>query len=256
MNTITKLIALYNNKSETIYHNMVGLMLEHIHELPQMSIYEVADVCFSSTTAISRFVRKLEYENFNSFKMSLHNALNYYPQSNRKMSVTKQNKTNNFIEQYLDLLCAQIHSIRNHISLEMIDEIASIISNSYQVVFVSPAMYGFDSFQFDLIIDKKKTFFSDNLSNSLEDIQKVDSDTAVLFFISAERESERTRMLLKKAKEQGGKVIAIARETLNMHRKYTDIEISYESTGTDMDDQIFLTIMNLIIIRYRSLYID
>ena len=76
MNALTKLIAVYNNKSESAYHKLVEQMLLHAQQIPQMSIYELAEICYSSTTAISRFVRRLEYGNFHLFKSALANTLN------------------------------------------------------------------------------------------------------------------------------------------------------------------------------------
>lgn len=50
--------------------------------------------------------------------------------------------------------------------------------------------------------------------------------------------------------------LIVSREQFNLPGRYTDLRISYESTGSDMDDRLLTYWMDLLIIRYRQRFID
>ena len=256
MDILTKLICVYNNKSESANSNLAKQFLAHLNEIPHISIYELAYICYTSTTAISRFVRRLEYENFHQFKSVLSATLNYYPQYNRKMPLLKTEPQEGIISRYTGLLCNQLQNFSRGIPPEMLDRFVREIARANQLILVSPASFGFDAFQYDLAVHGKCTLFSDNLTDSLEDIRQAGSNSFILFFITAERESRRMETLLHAAKERGAVIGIVSREQFNLPGRYTDLRISYESTGSDMDDRLLTYWMDLLIIRYRQRFID
>lgn len=256
MDILTKLICVYNNGSESSGGNLAKQFLAHLNEIPHMSIYELADVCYTSTTAISRFVRKLEYENFHQFKSVLSATLNYYPQYNRKMPPLKADPPEGVIARYTGLLCSRIQDFSRGIPPEMLDRFADAIAQAGQVILVAPAAFGFDAFQYDLAVHGKGTRFSDNLTDSLRDIRQAGEGSFILFLITAERESRRMETLLQAARECGAATGIVSREQFHLPDRYTDLRISYESTGTDMDDRLLTCWMDLLMIRYRQRFID
>ena len=65
MDAIDRLIDFYNGTEEDVmYHTIAGDLLHHIHEFTDATIYEAADMCYTSTASISRIIRKLGYENY------------------------------------------------------------------------------------------------------------------------------------------------------------------------------------------------
>lgn len=256
MDILTKLICVYNNKSESANGTLAKQFLMHLNEIPRLSIYELADLCYTSTTAISRFVRRLEYENFHQLKSVLSATLNYYPQYNRKMPLFKAEPQEGMIACYTNLLCSQLQNFSQRIPLEMLDRFVQEIARADQLILVSPASFGFEAFQYDLAVHGKRTLFSDNLTDSFQDLRQAGSSSFLLFLLTAERESRRMETLLHAAKERGAVIGIVSREQFNLPGRYTDLRISYESTGTDMDDRLLAYWMDLLIIRYRQWFID
>lgn len=255
MNAITKLIAVYNNKSEQAYHKIVEQILLHAQEIPCLSIYELADICYSSTTAISRFVRHLEYGNFHQFKSALAITLNYYPQHNRKMPPAAKNADEELRMRYTTVLCEQLQMLASRLDPRMLAQFTAQIARAEQIIFVAPAPYGFQSFQYDLFLQGKLAFYSDNYTDSENDLIRADEKTFVLFFIPTERESNRTESLLRMALERNAAVGVVAHPNFAL-RQRVPLCLTYNSTGSDMDDQLFCYIMNLFVLSYRTQYID
>lgn len=256
MDTLTKLISLYNNKSETAYHNLVEQMLAHLAAIPHMSIYELAEVCYTSTTAVSRFVRRLEYENFHQFKNTLATTLNYYPQANRRMPLPAAAPAGGLAEHYTQLLCDRLQRFTRQIPAGALGALVDALAAAKRIVFVSPAPYNFEAMQYDLAIRGKTTVFSDNLTDSLADIKGAGPDCFVLFFISSERESNRMEGLLRAAGATGAALGVMARDRFLPPDKYAPLRVSYESCETNMDDALFAHLMNLLILHFRHRYVD
>jgi len=55
-------------KERDVFYYAASTILEHIDEIPEFSIGQVADMCFASPATISRLVRKLNFDSFNDFK--------------------------------------------------------------------------------------------------------------------------------------------------------------------------------------------
>lgn len=58
-------------KERDVFYYAASTILEHIDQIPELSIGQVADICFASPATISRLVRKLNFESFNEFKQEV-----------------------------------------------------------------------------------------------------------------------------------------------------------------------------------------
>ena len=52
---------------ESIEHHIARVMLEHIHQLNNISIGAMADLCSVSKSTISKFVKQLGFEDYKEF---------------------------------------------------------------------------------------------------------------------------------------------------------------------------------------------
>ena len=53
---------------ESIEHHIARVMLEHIHQLNNISIGAMADLCSVSKSTISKFVKQLGFEDYKNLK--------------------------------------------------------------------------------------------------------------------------------------------------------------------------------------------
>lgn len=73
-----KLMLLINSSQEgSTNRNLAIELVKHIDELKDLNIYEIADLCFVSSSTLSRFCRLLGYKNFNSFKEALETSYGF-----------------------------------------------------------------------------------------------------------------------------------------------------------------------------------
>lgn len=73
-----KLMLFINGAQEGSTHRNLAIeLVKHIDELKDLNIYEIAELCFVSTSTLSRFCRILGYKNFNSFKEALEKSYGF-----------------------------------------------------------------------------------------------------------------------------------------------------------------------------------
>ncbi len=68
-NVMTSLLSVVNrNDTKSTDFVIAQYLLDHLHELPKLSIYKVADDCFVSRSSVQRFIKSIGYDSFTEFK--------------------------------------------------------------------------------------------------------------------------------------------------------------------------------------------
>ena len=70
------LLFLNDSREETLNYTIALTMIRNIREIPNMTINKLADMCYTSPAAISRFCRKLGYSSLSEFKKALSISIN------------------------------------------------------------------------------------------------------------------------------------------------------------------------------------
>lgn len=74
-NILTSLLSIMNQNDESNVDCVLAkYLLEHLDEIPRLSIYDLADACYVSRSSIHRFVRSCGYESFREFKKASSDA--------------------------------------------------------------------------------------------------------------------------------------------------------------------------------------
>ena len=68
-NVMTSLLSVVNrNDTKSTDYVIAEYLLRHLHELPKLSIYKVADDCFVSRSSVQRFIKTIGYDSFTELK--------------------------------------------------------------------------------------------------------------------------------------------------------------------------------------------
>ncbi|MBE6103825.1 MAG: MurR/RpiR family transcriptional regulator [Erysipelotrichaceae bacterium] len=108
-NILTSLLSIMNQNDESNVDCVLAkYLLEHLDEIPRLSIYDLADACYVSRSSIHRFVRSCGYESFREFK---------------KASVDADMHRRRFI-QYTDFTDYPVHL--KYQTMQMMDDVTRI----------------------------------------------------------------------------------------------------------------------------------
>lgn len=122
------LLFLNDSREESLNYTIASTMIHNIKDIPNMSINKLADICYTSPAAISRFCRKLGYSSLSEFKEYLSISLN---NQNTIFSKPKGVKDNRNREEILATMFSEINNelllTKEGLDLKVIDTVLELI---------------------------------------------------------------------------------------------------------------------------------
>lgn len=257
MDSIETLINYYNKSSEKdIYHQVVEQILRNIHEVGNISIYDMADLCYTSPSTISRLVKKLEFDNYMDFKTKIIYALKNYTYLNRNMREMDIIEDNDVVSFYFNFLMNNIAALKSEINYEQIAEISDNFHIADEVFLYSYPKVQADILQKALIVSGKKAYSCDSEEAAADGLTKIKKGAVIFAVVPNLVEMAYMRSVLKKARENGAFIITLCSGKKNDYKKYSDIQISFDGTKTSMDLYLFMILTNIIKSDYCHRYVD
>lgn len=257
MDSIETLINYYNKTSEKdMYHQVVEHILRNIHKVDKISIYDLADLCYSSPSTISRLVKRLEFDNYADFKSKISYALQNYKYLNQNMHEPDDIDDNDLISIYFNFLTNNISYLRSEIDNDQIKNISDHLYCAKQVFFYSYPQVQADILQKSLIVSGKSAYVYERIPIQEASLDQINDHTVVMAIVPNLVEMGPMRTILKKAREKGAFIITICSSKKNDYRKYSDIQISFDGTKTSMDLYLFMILTNIIKNDYCHRYLD
>lgn len=183
---ITKLSSFVSTeRSDSTEYHIAKKMLDNIEHIPDYSISEMANMCDVSKSKLSKFVRKLGYEDYIDFKWSSESEEGrlYYTDKDTTINITDyicQNSVNSYLQilfndinnmfenadiTKIDLLVKYIHDYKNVASFGMGYSESAALDLSYKMAFYL-----------------KYIFTTLNMDEQLNYIEKAKDDTLVIVF--------------------------------------------------------------------------
>ncbi len=255
MDAIEKLIGYYNkSEEENIYHEVAGSILKNIHRVEESTIYDLAEMCYSSTSTISRLVKKLEFENFTEFKIQVQFALkNYRLVSRNTRDVEVIGEDEDVLPIFFNYLTNNINNLKDIVKYETIKEISDSLHNAKQILFFSNVPV--NNVQKGPIIMGKETYVYVNMAEQEKSIERVEEGTVIYAIVPNMIEHANMRSILRKAKDKGAFIIGIIAVEDNNYFKNSDIQINFNSTKSGMDKYLFYIINDLVFSDYHNRYV-
>ena len=126
MNTVLSLIVMLsqNTLKNDITNTIACYIIEHINEMPDKSIKQLSEDCFTSTTSINKFCALLGFNSYSEFKMQL--ISNFKTRKIQLKDKHEQLSLDDLFNKICDL--SNEHIDKNDF-FEKIDNIISLISS-------------------------------------------------------------------------------------------------------------------------------
>lgn len=112
-----------NQKKQDNNYFIAQIMLENFDSIPQMTIYDLAEKCFVSTSAISRFVKLINFESFTDFKSVVEKEIDISNDYSKKMLFSQSIKNTDFVTEYTENVIANLDFVKKNIQINQIEKI-------------------------------------------------------------------------------------------------------------------------------------
>lgn len=253
-----ELISIMNetDKDET-YHNLARILVENIDKIKNMSITQLADLCYVSSATISRFCRELGFQNFSAFKTALEGSYGFevdYNNEYKDSHVSIKDKINYLQNETLDSL----KSINNAINIDDLLELVKTIHDTKNIVFFSQSHYQFLALylQQRLALFKKIIYIDVEQRRQISRAEQMDENSLAIIY-SPRGQSftfSRVSSLLSKNKT---KTILITQNNLISNKSRYDKVINIGGTSENNLGLIsYLYFIDQLILIYYTLYVN
>lgn len=254
--SITRLIQIVNdsnNGGNEMERNIAVQMIKNLDKIQNASIQEVADICYCSIATISRFVKKINFENFSTFKYKLALDLFNSPKLNLKMPGEYQIGYGDLKTEYLHLVKAQIDELEKDIQMEEIERAVELLHEAETVLIYSHGDLDFHVFQVDLVLHGKASWHIKGYREMEKALETLNEKTVVVAPLFSTQSGRKNVEMLH---ERGIKMIIAARGNVSIYEKYADAFFKIKMSETKMDDYLIHLLFDILSMCYRKKYMD
>ena len=258
MHALEKLIVYYNQcKDNDIYKSVIENLLKNLDKVKSANIYELADLCYASPTTISRLSRKMGYEGFSDFRMSIVNCVKNYYSYNNFIPQSLRGTSEENRKTYIGILRHHIDQLEQNLDMEQVARINDRLHDSRKVCFYTCGIDFVERHYQELLIVGGKSCVVKTLPQvQLEDVKTLGDDCTVVYITPETQESGDVKEVLEKVKSSGAKLIMITDTKNHVYQKLADELIWFDGAMCIPDDQYFAMVLTVMAMDYRARYID
>lgn len=251
------LYAITNSmSSDSSDYRIAKYLISNIYKLKKITVEDIAKASFVSKSTVSRFCRRLGYEDYQSMRQTMQVALtNRYHRYDEYLALPHDEMTSEYLKQHLEM----IEVVREYATDDILERFAKLLFN-YDNIGIFGQMHAYPvalNFQMELSsYDKIVNCF--NIMPEQEDfIQNSTSDTLVIVISSSGRYFQDFKTYFDYNKQDKPHLVLLTNnQRLIKCRPYDEIFIipSVDNTASQpMSMQLFT---NLITMHYGKILIE
>lgn len=254
---ITRLLIILNDESPLSTDYVIALrLIENFSDITKLTIQGVADICNVSKSKISKFIRKIGYDDYLTFKAEISFNSNLQEKMNFNHLLRNINKKG--IDTYLDTVVNDVEKMKNTLDLFHIDKLAGDLY-SYKYIAAFGTLHSAVAalqLQFRLAYRNKFIITIMNDTKQKEFIESAKNDTLIIIFsdtgnyINVEQlqEGNFPKSVFNKTK---AKVVLITSNRDMINNSNIDYSIFYDYTSNIHTYSVLYSLLtDLIAFRY------
>ena len=251
------------SSSNDMYYTIAYTILNNLEKIPDISINNLAEMCYTSPATLSRFTKDIGCKSFANFKqeiaIALHNASTEVD-LNAKDLLKASEKPQLLVQKIYKETIDSLKLGMNSVDIQDIDVICKKIKDAKKVHLIG---YQFNriilnDFQMKLIKLKKFMFSFVHSGEEIQGLDTIDEDTLVII-LTVRARPQLLNELIDSASLNNPKIMMI---TMNQTFNNNHLDYIYRLKGFDSDytesammgSIDFLTLLNTIYVRYAMLY--
>ena len=255
------LVILNDGKESSTYYHIANILLCNYDSIQNMTISEVADLCFVSKSTISKFTRHIGFDDFLELKAAASyrsNKYSNYLNYNDNIIGFMETHTK---EEYLDTIIHDLELIKSNVDMNKIEELAKDLIK-YDKVAAFGLLYS-ESAAMDF--QTKLAYNGKYIVSHMHDIKQDDfiknakEDTLIIIFTNSGDYIKKYQMMQGNInknvfKQTKAKIVVItANKDMESH-PYVDLCIDFQHTSEVQTHAIlYQVITDFITFKYKKL---
>ena len=255
------LIILNNGKENSTYYHIASVLLCNFDSMKNMTISEIADLCFVSKSTISKFARYIGFDDFLEMKSASSYKSNKYSNNLNYNDNILSYMENHTEEEYIDVIIDDLKLAKSSIDMSKIDELVENLIK-YDKVAAFGLLYSESAamdFQMKLAYNGKYivTYINDVEQN--EFIKNADKDTLIIIFTNSGDYIKKYQLVTGGNMDKNifrqtkAKIVAITSNKEIEKYPYVDLSITFQHASSVQTHSIlFQLITDFITFRYKK----
>lgn len=256
------LLFLNSSKSNDINYNIALTMLRHIKSISDMSINKLADICYTSPAAITRFCHKLGYSSFIQFKENIKIYIDNYSSSSIKPNAIYYDLSReDILSNMASEINMEIENLKNYLDLKIVDRVLELIYSSNNVYLFGTqfAQLMAQNLQLKLANLSKIVYHGCDIQEQERLADLLDENSLAILLSPTGRFTLYHDKLWTKIKESSATVVIVTEDKNLEYEKRNDYIIylpSYQTNGDYIQRHRYdlSYLIEYIYLRYGSLY--
>jgi RpiR family transcriptional regulator, carbohydrate utilization regulator len=256
------LLFLNSSKSNDINYNIALTMLRNIKSISDMSINKLADICYTSPAAITRFCHKLGYSSFIQFKENIKIYIdNYNSGSMKPTAISYDLSREDILSNMASEITKEIENLENSLDLKIVDRVVELIYSSNNVCFFGTqfAQLMAQDLQRKLANLSKITYHGSDIQEQERLADLLDENSLAILFSPTGRFTLYHERLWTKINKSSATVVVITEDKKLEYEERSDYIVylpSYPTKGdyTQRHRYDLSYLIEYIYLRYGNLY--
>ena len=122
------------NKKGSSY-DIARALMNHYHEIPELTIHELADACYISSASLSRFIRMLGFDHYTEFRNACQKEIGIEVDYSKDVSKASIEDMRPIIELYTQNIKNNIDFTFQHMDFQQLERIANMMFQAKEMAF-------------------------------------------------------------------------------------------------------------------------
>lgn len=259
MTSLENLMIFYNStEPNSMYRSVLRLLLCNLQKIGSLNIYELAELCYTSPSTISRLVRKIGYKNYTQFQSEASSCVSRYDHHNRFVQAFDM-YGGDPLEKMLGALEELYGEFKQALSSPELERIAQALHEASRVVIFPYGVIMSENYlQSDLFMSGIPCDICIGDSAQREMALTMEAgETALLMSPDCIDALGPVRLLHETIKKSGARLCTIssAPNRLLPHAE-GDVYVTLKGRQSMLDTYIMEVYLAALDIKYRSIYMD
>lgn len=258
MTAMERLLTFYNSVSDDSMQKVaLKAILVNFKEIGELSIFDLAEICYTSPASISRLVRKMGYKNYAYFQKDIQDNVRRYDRHNRLVSPDSKPAEMEMSAFFLGTLEELYESYVRNIDYDKIHEVNRMMRGSRKTVLYTYFIFMAETFiQSDLFMSGIVCDIYHNEDRIFSNLDTLGSDDFVILISPLAEEGLQTARIIEGIHKAGAKVCLITGSQRTAEEENAEICFVLPGVNKAVDMFVMQVLLCLIDIEYRKLYLD
>lgn len=243
--------------SDETYHMIALILIQNINTLSDMSITEIADLCFVSPSTLSRFLRDIGFNSFSSFKESLGKHYGFEIDYNDMYLNTKMDPARK-LKEFQNQVVRNLEDMNETISYSALYDLVKMIHDNKEVIFFGYTFYQhvFLYLQQRLSLFNKIIFANPNIVKQAQTAEKLTDQSLAIIYSPRGHSMVNNGVVNTLYKNKVPTILLTQNNNPPFASRYTKIIHLGGSPENNMSVLSILYLIDQIIMVYYTLYHD